>query len=129
MRYFRSGHFHGFQRIQIYFPLNHSLPIWIICFGESPRIWRIIILHGFSSIYGKEETIKCLIIWIWTREILSNWQKHNCYFRRKHKTPLTQGMDHIRVHGSSLISNIPGRWCFTDGSWKKSGFIFRTRMI
>ena len=79
-RRFRSGHFHGFQRIQIFSPLNLCLPIWIIYFGEYPPKWRIITLLGFSGIYGKVETIKFLAIWIWIPEILSNWQKRNRYF-------------------------------------------------
>ena len=85
-RRFRSGHFHGFQRIRIFSPFNLCLPIWIIYFGECPPKWRIITLLGFSGIYGKVETIKFLAIWIWIPEILSNWQKRNRYFGRKHKT-------------------------------------------
>ena len=53
---------HESQRVRIYFPLNLCLPIWIIYFGESPRKWKIITLHGFYGIYGKEETIKYLAI-------------------------------------------------------------------
>jgi len=103
----KSGYFHGSQRIRKYFLLNHYLPIWIIYFGESSPKWRIIILHGFSGIYGRIETTKFLAIWIWTREILSNWQKQNRYFGRKRKIPRIKA-----------IPTIPDRWCFTDGSWK-----------
>ena len=30
----------------------------------------------------------------------------------------TQGMDRTQVPVQLTISSIPGRWCFTDGSWK-----------
>ena len=29
-----------------------------------------------------------------------------------------QGMDHTRLPVPAAILTIPGRWCFTDGSWK-----------
>ena len=113
----KSGHFDGSQRIRKYFLLNHYLPIWIIYFGESPPKWRIIILHGFSGIYGRVETTKFLAIWIWTREILSNWQKRNRYFCLEAQNSQNQGMDHTRLPVPAAIPTIPGRWCFT-GSWK-----------
>jgi len=30
----------------------------------------------------------------------------------------TQGMDRTQVPVPLTIPSIPGRWCFTDGSWK-----------
>ena len=31
---------------------------------------------------------------------------------------LTQGTDHMRLPVNAITPSIPGRWCFTDGSWK-----------
>ena len=123
-----SRHYHESQQIHISFPLNHCLQIWIIYFGESFQKWKIIILHGFYGIYGKEVIIKYLAIWIWIQEIFSNWQKHNRYFGQKHKTLLYRESIKLnyQYHRQYRLYQVDGALRMNLG---KSEYIFRARMI
>ena len=38
------------------------------------------------------------------------------------QSSLTQGIDQNRLPVSAIISCIPDRWCFTNGSWKNKKF-------
>ena len=72
----------------------------------------------FYGVYGKDETTKSSVIWILIPEILLNWRKESLYSGLRRSNSLTREIDQTRSLVEAIIATIPGRWCFTDESWK-----------
>ena len=116
-RRFKFERSHEFHWIHTSFPLNH-LQMDHLFWRVSPELkdhqsaWILLYIW-------KCETTKSLAIWILILEILSNWQKQVIYLGWGTNFSLTQGINQSWLPVEAIVPSIPGRCCFTDGSWKK----------
>ena len=65
LQHVKYEHYLRYHQIQTFFLLIRFFVTWIISFGELLQRWTITNSRGYYGIYGKVETIRCLVIWIW----------------------------------------------------------------
>lgn len=117
-RQYKFGHCQESPQTHNYSPPNHYLQICIIYFGGFIQWWKIIILHVYYGIYGKEEIIKILVISIMIPRDTLKLAETESLLWAEARDSLRQGFDQTRSWVATTTPTNPSRWCFTDGSWK-----------